>query len=126
MRFADVPVVRNEMKFILDNSKAFIGSTEHVLGHNMLWHEVLANTSGLNLGDELRANKRLSGASAKALFDYLVSLDPTDVNAWKAIAFSDSTRADEFIAISLSRLESGLPTSFWGNPTLRKPAFLVP
>jgi hypothetical protein len=80
----------------------------------------------LNLDDELRANKRLSGASAKLLFDYLVGLDPADLPAWQTIIFSDAGRADEFIAISLSRLEADLPTADWGHPTLMEPTFLMP
>ena len=126
MRFANSNVMRNEVQFILDNSRLFIGSPEHVLGQNLLWHEVLADTSGLNLDDELRANKRLSGESAKALYDYLVSLDPADVTAWVTIVMSDASRANEFIAISLSRLETDLPVADWGNPGLREPAFLAP
>jgi hypothetical protein len=126
MRAPDNTVTRNLAEFILGNSKALSGSAEHVLGHMLLWHEVLADTSMLNLDDELRANKRLSGASAKLLFDYLVSLDPADLPAWQSIVFSDSGRADEFVAISLSRLESGLDAASWGHPTLREPTFLVP
>jgi hypothetical protein len=126
MRFSDVDVMRNEVQFILDNSRSFVGSAEHLLGHNLLWHEVLADTSGLNLDDELRANKRLSGSSAKALFDYLVSLDPADVTAWATIVLSDASRANEFAAISLSRLEADLSIADWGNPGLREPAFLAP
>ncbi len=126
MRFSDVDVMHNEVQFILDNSRLLIGSAEHVLGHNFLWHEVLADTSGLNLDDELRANKRLSGSSAKALFDYLVSLDPADVTAWATIVLSDASRATEFAAISLSRLETDLPVINWGNPGLRELAFLAP
>jgi hypothetical protein len=126
MRFPDIPAMRNEAQFILDNNKAMIGSPEHVLGHTMLWHEVLADTSGLNLDDELRTNKRLSGSSAKKLYDYLVSLAPADFEAWRTIIFSDASRADEFVTISLSRLEASLPTADYGHPTLREPAFLVP
>jgi hypothetical protein len=126
MPFSDADVVRNEVQFILDNSRSFIGSAEHVLGHNLLWHEVLADTSGLNLEDELRANKRLSGSSAKALYDYLVSIDPADVEAWATIILSDGSRANEFVAISLSRLEVDLPITNWGNPKLREPTFLAP
>jgi hypothetical protein len=126
MRFPDVNVVRNEVQFILDNNKALAGSAEHVLGHNMLWHEVLTDTSALNLDDELRANKRLSSASSKALFDYLVSIDPAEINAWVSEIFANTSAADEFIAISLTRLEADLPTANHGNPTLREPAFIIP
>jgi len=126
MRFPDVDVMRNEVQFILDNSRLRIGSAEHVLGHTLLWHEVFADTSGLNLDDELRANKHLSGSSAKELYDYLVSIDPADVTAWVTIILSDASRADEFVAISLSRLEADLPIADWGNPELREPAFLAP
>ena len=126
MRFPDADVMHNEVQFILETSRSLIGSAEHVLGHNMRWHEVLADTSGLNLDDELRANKRLSGSSAKALYDYLVSIDPADVTAWATIILSDASRATEFAAISLSRLETDLPITNWGNPGLREPAFLAP
>jgi len=126
MRLPDADVMRNEVQFILDNSSSLIGSSEHVLGHNLLWHAVLADTSGLNLDDELRANKRLSGSSAKALYDYLVSIDPADVTAWATIILSDASRANEFVAISLSRLETDLPINNWGNPGLREPALLAP
>ena len=126
MRFPDADVMRNKVQFILDNSRSLIGSAEHVLGLNMLWHEVLADTSRLNLDDELRANKRLSGSSAKALYYYLVSIDSGDVTAWATIILSDASRANEFVAISLSRLETDLPIANWGNPGLREPAFLAP
>jgi hypothetical protein len=126
MRFPDVTVVRNEVQFVLDNNKALNGSAEHVLGHNMLWHEVLTNTSGLGFDAELRTNKRLSSASSKALFDYLVSINPTNVDDWVSEIFANSTAADEFIAISLSRLEVDLPVANHGNPTLREPAFIIP
>ena len=126
MRFPDVTVVRNEVQFILDNNKALAGSAEHVLGHNILWHEVLTNTSGLNLDEELRSNKRLSSASSKALFDYLVSIAPADIDVWVSEIFANTSAADEFIAISLSRLELDLPVADHGNPTLREPAFIIP
>lgn len=126
MRFSDTHVMHSEVQFILDNSRSLIGSPEHVLGHNLLWHEVLADTSGLNLDDELRANKRLSGSSAKALYDYLVSINPADVAAWATIVLSDASRATEFATISLSRLEADLPITSWGNPGLREPAFIAP
>jgi len=126
MRFPDVNVVRNELQFILDNNKALAGSAEHVLGHNMLWHEVLTDTSALNLDDELRTNKRLSSASSKALFDYLVSIDPANIGAWVSEIFANTTAADEFIAIALTRLEVDLPVANHGNPTLREPAFIIP
>jgi hypothetical protein len=126
MRYPDLSVTRAEIQFVLDNSKALSGSAEHVLGHNILWNEVLTDTSGLNLDDELRANKRLSGTSLKALFDYLVALDPAAVNDWFTLITSDATRPDEYIAIALSRLEVDLPTAVWGNPTLKEPAFLIP
>lgn len=126
LKFPDTPVVRNEAEFALNNSKTLTGSAEHVLGHNFLWHEVLTDTSGLNLDDELRANKRLSGASSKALFDYLVSLDPATLNSWAAEISANSTAAEEFSAISLSRLEADLANSLYANPGLREPAFLIP
>jgi len=126
MRYPDDSVTRGDVQFILDNNKALTGSAEHVLGHTILWNEVLTDSSGLNLDDELRANKRLSGTSSKALFDYLVGLDPATVNDWFTQITSDVTRVDEYIAIALSRLEADLPTAVWGNPTLREPAFLVP
>lgn len=126
MRYPDYPVVRNEILFHLNNSASRSGSPEHVLGHNLLWHEVLTDTSGLGLGDELRSQKRLSSTSAKALFDYLVSLAPADIDAWSSIVLSNASAVGEFISISLSRLEQDLPVSVHGNPTLREPAFIVP
>ncbi|MCH8909321.1 MAG: hypothetical protein IH867_01120 [Chloroflexi bacterium] len=126
MRNPDVPIMRESVEFLLNNTRRLSGSAEHVLGYTMLWHEVLADTSGLNLGEELRTNKVLSGASAKALFDYLVSLDPHDVESWKSEIFVSSSAADEFVAISLGRLEVGLATDDYGNPGLRSVAFLTP
>jgi hypothetical protein len=40
--------------------------------------------------------------------------------------FSVSTRADRFMAISLSRLEPDLATADYGNPGLLEAAFLAP
>lgn len=126
MRFPDVNVVRSEVEYLLNSSKTLTGSPEHVLGHKLLWHEVLADSSGLNLDDELRTNKKLSGSSAKALFDYLVGLNPSDIDAWVSGIFAVASADDEYIAISLSRLEPDLSTVNYGNPALREPAFLVP
>ena len=126
MRFPDTQIMRDDVQFALDSSKTLSGSAEHVLGHNMLWYEVLADSSGLNLDDELRANKRLSATSAKALFDYLVSIDPANVNAWLNAISADTSIPNQFNAISLSRLEADLPVANHGNPTLREPAFIIP
>ncbi|MBN4074206.1 hypothetical protein JYT27_00095 [bacterium AH-315-D21] len=126
MRYPDVPVMRESAEFLLDVTRRLDGSAEHVLGYTMLWHEVLVNTSGLNLGDELRTNKVLSATSAKALFDYLVSLDPADVESWNSEIFASSAAADEFVEISLSRLEADLATADYGNPGLQGAAFLAP
>ena len=126
IRYPNNSIVQGEVQFVLDNSKALEGSAEHVLGHNFLWYEVLTNTSGLGFDAELRANKKLSATSAKALFDYLVSLDPSALNAWVSQISVTTSAPDEFAAISMSRLEDDLPAALHGNPGLREPAFLIP
>ena len=86
----------------------------------------MSNSSGLNLDQELSENKVLSGPSVKALNDYLVALDPDDVVAWRDNISSDWNLLDEFVEISLTRLETDLPSNEHGNPGLIDPAFLVP
>lgn len=92
----------------------------------MLWMESLANTSGIGTNTELLNNRRLSSATAKALYDFLVAMQPSEIDAWVTSIFSVPTRADQFMAISLSRLETELPIADYGNPDLKESAFLSP
>jgi hypothetical protein len=126
MNYPDIEPVRDSAVFILNNANNLAGSVDHSLGLKMLWMESLANTSGLGTNTELLNNKRLSSSTAKSLYDYLVALQPSEVNQWVADIFAVPAYADQFIAISMSRLEADLPKSSWSNPTLREPAFLVP
>lgn len=126
MRFPDVPTMRSSVEFSLENTSNQIGSVDHALGYRILWMESLANTSGLGTDIELLNNKRLSSSTAKALFDYLVAMQPDDIDSWISEIFAVPTRDDQFKAISLSRLENDLPNVDYGNPDLLQPAFLAP
>ncbi|MCI0851998.1 MAG: hypothetical protein J4O01_08070, partial [Chloroflexi bacterium] len=126
MRFPDVAPMRSSASFILDNTNSLSGSADHSLGYKMLWMETLANTSGLGTNTELVNDRRLSSSTAKALYDFLVAMQPSRVEGWVIGIFSVSTRADRFMAISLSRLEADLATADYGNPGLQETAFLVP
>ena len=92
----------------------------------MLWMESLANTSRLGTNTELVDERRLSSSTTKALYDFLVAMEPSRVDGWVIGIFAVSTRADRFMAIALSRLEPDLSTADYGNPGLKEPAFLVP
>ena len=126
MRFPDVAPMRSSVSSILDNTNSLSGSADHSLGYKMLWMETLANTSGLGTNTELVNDRRLSSSTAKALYDFLVAMQPSRVEGWVIGIFSVSTRADRFMAISLSRLEADLATADYGNPGLQETAFLVP
>ena len=126
MRFPDIPTMRDSVDFTLDRTNNLLGSPEHSLGYKMLWMETFANTSRLDTNTEFVANKRLSATTAKALYDYLVDLQPSRIEGWVVGIFSVSTRVDRFLAISKSRLESELPTADYGNPGLIESAFLAP
>ncbi len=126
MKYDDNIAMRDFVEFQLISARDQNGSAEHVLGKALLWYEVLANSSGLNLDQELLANKILSGASVKALYDYLVALDPNGIVEWRDSISSNFRLLDNFIEISLSRLETDLPSEEHGNPGLIEPAFLVP
>lgn len=126
MKYDDNIAMRDFVEFQLISARDQNGSAEHVLGKALLWYEVLANSSGLNLDQELLANKILSGASVKALYDYLVALDPNGIVEWRDSISSNFGLLDNFIEISLSRLETDLPSEEHGNPGLIEPAFLVP
>jgi hypothetical protein len=126
MKFPDNPIIRNYASFLLNSTRDLSGSAEHVLGHTLLWSEVLTDTSQLDLDEELRATGVLSGASAKALFDYLVSLQQEDVLAWRTEISASPGLLDEYVEIALGRLEADLPSTAHGNPGLIEPAFLIP
>ena len=126
MRFPDVAPMRNSVEFALENTNGLLGSPEHSLGYKMLWMETLANTSRLDTRTELVNERRLSASTAKALYDYLVALEPSRVEGWVVGIFSVSTRADRFMGISASRLEAGLEAADYGNPGLQESAFLAP
>ncbi|MCZ6539134.1 MAG: hypothetical protein O6922_04840, partial [Chloroflexi bacterium] len=126
MRFPDIAPMRSSVNFILDNTNNLLGSTDHSLGYKMLWMETLANTSGLGTNTELVNNRRLSASGAKALYDFLVAMQPSRVDGWVIGIFSVSTQADRFMAISLTRLEAGLTTADYGHPGLQESAFLAP
>ena len=126
LRFPDIAPMRDSAEFILDNTNQLSGSRDHALGYKMLWMESLANTSGIGTNTELLNNRRLSSATAKALYDFLVAMQPSEIDTWVTSIFSVSTRADQFMAISLSRLETELPIADYGNPDLKESAFLSP
>ena len=126
LRFPDIALMRDAVEFVLDNTNDLLGSRDHALGYKMLWMETLANTSGLGTNTELLNDRRLSSPTAKALYDFLVAMQPSEIDAWVTSIFSVSTRADQFMAISLSRLETDLQVADYGNPDLRESAFLVP
>ncbi len=126
MRFPNSDVMNSWVGRILEITQAQDGSAEHVLGHTLLWYESLADSSGLNLDDELRANGVLSATSAKSLFDFLVALKQEEVLEWRAQISANPALLDEYIEISLGRLEDDLPSQFHGNPGLVEPAFLIP
>ncbi len=126
LRFPDITPVRDSANFILDATNSLSGSAEHSLGYKMLWMEALANTSGLDTSTELTVNKNLSASLAKSLYDFLVAMQPAEIDPWVTNIFSVSSRADRFIAISLSRLETDLAAADYGNPGLRESVFLAP
>ena len=126
MRFPDIAPMRSSVQFDLDNTNDLLGSPEHSLGYKLLWMESLANTSGLGTESELLNNRRLSSSTAKALYDFLVAMQPSEVDSWVTNIFAVSTRADRFMAISLSRMEIDLSTADYGNPGLDDAAFLAP
>ena len=126
MRFPDVAPMRNSVEFALENTNGLLGSPEHSLGYKMLWMETLANTSRLDTHTELVNERRLSASTAKALYDYLVAIEPSRVEGWVVGIFSVSTRADRFMAISASRLEAGLEVADYSSPSLQESAFLAP
>ena len=126
MRYPDIPLMRDSANFILANAKNLLGSPHHSLGYKMLWMETLANTSGLDTSTELVGDRRLSSSTAKALYDFLVAMKPSRVAGWVIGIFSVSTRVVRVMAISASRLETGLATADYGNPDLKESAFLAP
>ncbi|MCZ6539604.1 MAG: hypothetical protein O6922_07245 [Chloroflexi bacterium] len=126
MRFPDIAPMRSSVKFALDNTNGLLGSPEHSLGYKLLWMETLANTSGLGTESELLNDRRLSSSTAKAMYDFLVAMQPSEVDSWVREIFAVSTRADRFMAVSLSRLEIDLATADYGHPGLDGPAFLAP
>jgi hypothetical protein len=126
MRFPDDEVTRGWVEFLLTVTRDQAGSAEHVLGHTLVWYEVLGDTSGLNLDDELRENGVLSATSTKALYDYLVSLTQDEVVAWRNKISASQAVLDEYVEIALGRLEVDLPSTSHGNPDLIEPAFLIP
>ncbi len=126
LKFPDTPIMRSYAGSILTSTRDLRGSAEHVLGHTLLWSEVLSDTSQLNLDEELRNNGVLSGASTKALFDYLVALKQGDVLAWRTEISTSVELLDEYVEIALGRLKADLPSTEHGNPGLIEPAFLIP
>jgi hypothetical protein len=126
MRFPDIAPMQEAVDFALTTTNNLTGSADHSLGYKVLWMESLADTSGLETRAELLDAKRLSWTTARALYDYLVAMQPSEVDPWVDDIFSVSPRADQFMTISRSRMEADLATSDSGNPGLREAAFLIP
>ena len=126
MKFPDNPAMRTTTLSRLEETSSLSKSPEHDLGYKMLWMESLANTSGIGTHVELPNNKRLSASSAKELYDYLVAMKPTDVDSWVEEIFAVTNRTDQFMAISLNRLERDLSNTEHGNPALLGPGLLAP
>ncbi|MDA1279402.1 MAG: hypothetical protein O3B95_05095 [Chloroflexi bacterium] len=126
MKYPNNPSMKNAVDFSLGNTNSLSGSPEHALGYKMLWMESLTNSSGLDTNTKMLTNTHLSSSTAKGIYDFLVAMQPGEIEPWVKNIFAVSTRADKFMQRSRDRLRNNLPTSDWGNPDLLESAFLAP
>jgi hypothetical protein len=103
------------------------GGEEHDLGYVLMWLAALQDPGGLGLAGELRSDGVLSAASARAFYDYLLSIEPADASRWVSERLTGQTAGvEEYRGIALARLVEGLPPADEGHPDLREVAFLAP
>ena len=100
---------------------------EHDLGYVLMWLTALQDPGGLGIAGELRTIGKLSPASTLAFYDYLLTIEPDEAEAWAAQRLANSSALlVEFQAITLGRLVAGLASDTEGHPDLREVAFLAP
>ncbi|MDA1257971.1 MAG: hypothetical protein O3C10_09045 [Chloroflexi bacterium] len=127
-QFPDLAVLRDQVGDRLDRQleKAAV-LEEHGLGYELMWLAALQDPAGLGLATELRSNGKLSAASTKLFYDYLLSIRPEDTNTWvNARLGSGGSLVNEYRELALSRLVDGLPAESEGHPDLLDPGFLSP
>ena len=127
-QYPDLGGIRDDVSDIMDFhlERAPIPE-EHSLGYEVMWLGVLQNVGGLGLADELRTNGVLSASSTLIFYNYLLTIDGQDPVTWvDARLAGGSTLLDEYRAIALARVISGLPADSEGHPDLRDVAFFAP
>ena len=93
----------------------------------MMWLAALQDPARLGLGSELRSSGALSASSTKAFYDYLLTIEADDADAWVNARLADAASLiAEFRAITLSRFVAGLQAESEGHPDLLDPSFLAP
>jgi hypothetical protein len=111
----------------LDGYYADQNTSEHALGYLLAWAAPLADVPLIPLNNRLREQGALDADGAQELFEHLVALDPSIVDAYVAerAALFDQMRplVEQLV---LGRLEHGLPPADEGAVHLRVPALLVP
>ena len=126
--YPDLSVLNENVRDLLaDKLDGANDEEEHDLGYVLMWLTALQDPGGLGIAGELRTIGKLSPASTLAFYDYLLTIEPDEAEAWVAQRLANSSALlVEFQAITLGRLVAGLASDTEGHPDLRKVAFLAP
>jgi len=126
--YPDLSVLRAKVQGLIDTK--LDGANEgddHDVGYVLMWLTALQDPGGLGFAVELRDLGKLSPASALAFYNYLLTIEPGEAQAWVASRMTDTASLlAEFQEIALGRLVIGLPPDSEGHPDLREVAFLAP
>ena len=101
--------------------------SEHAVGHLLQWLVPLDDSSAAQLGDLLRREGKLGPGGSKLLFDYLVGLDPEDLESYVTARLQSlPTRVGAIRDLAVARLIEDLEPGLEGSPDLRIPTLLAP
>ncbi|MCH7907799.1 MAG: hypothetical protein IIB26_10260, partial [Chloroflexi bacterium] len=127
-QYPDLTVLRDRVIQRLDRQVENAATlNEHALGYKLMWLAALQDPAGLGLSSELRSSGALSASSAKAFYDYLLTINPQNASAWVTARLAESgSLITEFREITLSRFVIGLEAGLEGHPDLLDPSFLSP
>jgi hypothetical protein len=121
----DIEDARDSLEFRLNLRET--RNTEHDVGYRLLWAQALIGIAGpYDLPAQLRASGVLDAEETYALFDYLVSIEPSDVDAWANALLSRTDLFAEFKSIAETRLVANLPLDLISHPAGQDTAWLAP
>lgn len=119
--FPDIPAATSRFEFMF--SSRVSDDTEHDIGFRLLWSQALASSM---LVEQLDTNGRLDAMGAKMLYDYLVDINPSQVENWAAAMLARTGFIDEYREIAETRFVADLPLELVPHPATQDAAWIAP